>query len=894
MRSVPLDESASDVVPADRWPLVGRAHHLDLIETAYTAAVPSAGGGGVVIVGPPGVGRTRLASEAATRLSRRGCRVGWASPSRSGATVPLGALATLLAPADRLPSGEPSLEAMARLAARFPAGADPRPALAVDDAHLLDGLSAALLRQLATEGRAFVLLTVRAGALVPDAVTALWTAGTASRVELAALPDPELADLLRLALGGPMDAVSAGELRRACAGSPLLLRELLVAGQQTGSLHRAGGLWRWDGEGCVTDRLVDVVHARLGRLPPALTAVAELLALGGPLPAGTLAALTDPDTVALAERRGLITTECSGRRLVTRLAQPVYSTVFRATTPRARQRDIWRQLGMALAATPMRRAGDALAAATAALHANLAAAPDLLLTAAEQAAGRLDLELATQLATRAREAGAGARAGLLLAEVLTQQGRYAAAARALPATPPPVPGEGSRWRVARLRIGQLGPGRRGPAAVPGPGADPDMAASASWLLVAEGRNVEALALAQSALAAGDARPAAANWAAAGGLAAAGLLGHHDQVAELLEPALASADRYRETSAWGPVQVAASGCVALVATGRLDDAERLAGRAYRAAVDTAGRLGRPASAIVGAAAATVGLVAKTRGRARPALAALTEAAALLADWPAYRLHRICLAELAATHALLGDAEAATGHLRAADQQDDPPVPVFDSWVERARSWVAAAAGDLTQATAHALNAGALARDSQQPTIEALALFDAARFGEPRAARRLTLLADRTPLPVIATLAAASGALRRSSDAATLDTAAARLAGHGHLLYAAEAARAAHIRHATAGRRAPAHGALTLATSLTGECAGARTPLLAASEVHEYLTARERQVAALAAAGHTSAKIAARLGLSGRTVNNHLGRVYQKLGISGRVELRAALALPDAAT
>lgn len=94
--------------------------------------------------------------------------------------------------------------------------------------------------------------------------------------------------------------------------------------------------------------------------------------------------------------------------------------------------------------------------------------------------------------------------------------------------------------------------------------------------------------------------------------------------------------------------------------------------------------------------------------------------------------------------------------------------------------------------------------------------------------------------------------------------------------------------------PPHAWPNTATSLAGECDGARTPLLTTSQVDEYLTARERQVAALAAAGHTSAKIAARLGLSGRTVNNHLGRVYQKLGISGRAELRAALALPDAAT
>jgi DNA-binding CsgD family transcriptional regulator len=57
----------------------------------------------------------------------------------------------------------------------------------------------------------------------------------------------------------------------------------------------------------------------------------------------------------------------------------------------------------------------------------------------------------------------------------------------------------------------------------------------------------------------------------------------------------------------------------------------------------------------------------------------------------------------------------------------------------------------------------------------------------------------------------------------------------------------------------------------------------------LTARERETAELAAAGLTNRGIAARLGTSVRTVENHLGRSYEKLGISGRTELRLLLAV-----
>jgi DNA-binding CsgD family transcriptional regulator len=55
----------------------------------------------------------------------------------------------------------------------------------------------------------------------------------------------------------------------------------------------------------------------------------------------------------------------------------------------------------------------------------------------------------------------------------------------------------------------------------------------------------------------------------------------------------------------------------------------------------------------------------------------------------------------------------------------------------------------------------------------------------------------------------------------------------------------------------------------------------------LTNREREIAQLAAAGHPSRVIAERLYLSARTVDNHLSRIYDKLGVSGRVELASAL-------
>ncbi|MDG9672502.1 LuxR family transcriptional regulator [Micromonospora sp. DH14] len=57
--------------------------------------------------------------------------------------------------------------------------------------------------------------------------------------------------------------------------------------------------------------------------------------------------------------------------------------------------------------------------------------------------------------------------------------------------------------------------------------------------------------------------------------------------------------------------------------------------------------------------------------------------------------------------------------------------------------------------------------------------------------------------------------------------------------------------------------------------------------ERLTAQELQTAMLAAAGLSNREIGQRLFLSHRTVSSHLYRIYPKLGIAGRAQLRAAL-------
>jgi DNA-binding CsgD family transcriptional regulator len=70
--------------------------------------------------------------------------------------------------------------------------------------------------------------------------------------------------------------------------------------------------------------------------------------------------------------------------------------------------------------------------------------------------------------------------------------------------------------------------------------------------------------------------------------------------------------------------------------------------------------------------------------------------------------------------------------------------------------------------------------------------------------------------------------------------------------------------------------------TGETARKRT-----DDTRADLTAQEAQIAQFASEGLTNPEIGAKLFLSPRTIEWHLRRVYPKLGVSSRKELRAVL-------
>jgi AAA ATPase-like protein len=426
----------------------------------------------VVVAGPAGVGKTRLAREALEAAKRSGRVTRWAAGTSAAAAIPLGAVAHLL-PA--LGTVSDPLTLLQRAGAAIAdQGKGHRLIVGIDDAHLLDELSVTLVHQLALTRAACLVLTVRTGEPAPDPVVTLWKNGLADRLELQQLPRVEMDRLVTGALGGVVDSRTIERLWRATRGNVLFLRELVEGGCETGRLQIRDGVWRWEGRMEPTPRLREIVQAQLGGLGADERTALELLATDEPLGLGRVASLINPEVVAVLERRGLVTVVNSGWRAEVWLAHPIYATVVRDQLPEAEACRLRRRL--ANTHLPWKRPDDLLRAGTLLLDSDQPGAhASLLADAAVHANALLDHDIAARLARAAIDGSDGrdgVRAHLALLEAVRWQGRPDEAEQVAAVAAPFATSAEDRSRLAVVRalnlffgLGQDGRSRqRSPAA----------------------------------------------------------------------------------------------------------------------------------------------------------------------------------------------------------------------------------------------------------------------------------------------------------------------------------------------------------------------------------------------------------------------------------------------
>jgi DNA-binding CsgD family transcriptional regulator len=847
------------------WALVGRRADVERIEQAVLGDVRRS----VVVAGAPGVGRSRVAADVAASVAAQSVTVSRVVATNATGDVPLGALAPLLAAQDAANLAQ-------LIAAAVSALGRPGSLLVVDDAHLLDDSSAAVLHHLAIEGDVALLLTVAAGATAPEPVTALWKDDLADRIELAPLNADDVAALAAEMLGGPLAPASAAQLVASVDGNPLLLREVLHNSERMNGLSFDGTQWHVDAAVGMSSRLEELVDARLRHLDDDARDILAAVALSEPVGAAVLEAVFDARVIARLERDGLIRASVEGQRVDVQVSQPGYSDALLQRLSPLRARQLRLQLAGALEGFGARRRDDALRIARWQLDAGASPAPALALAAARSARVRSQHELAERLAriAGAADPALAVDAGVILAGALRRRGALDEAHAVLDDLEAKAVGESERVALClgqmRLLVAghqrvdeALALGDACAATVTDPQRQARVHALRATLMLGVARFDEAYRLALAWLDTGAADRRAAGELAITVVAGAGMVGDVDEVTRAAALARSIAGPEVDLP-W----LLTSELNALMVAGRLTAAQ--------AAVDAVESPRRPEMAC--SISHARGHIALAQGRIDDAVTDFEDCrrqAALVADWLPYRAY--ATGALATALVYRGDTDAAARVL------EERPPEVLPPW--RAVGWISAARGDLAAARQHVMRAADESHEAGWPAFEFHALVDLIRLGAAdQAAPRLRALSlGGELLPVVTELAEAIVA----GNGDRVRAAAEGLADLGMLMHAAEAAIAAATAFRRDGDRKAADDAERRATDWLARCPGARTPALVSAEAGSMLSPREREVAELALGGLGNREIAERLGVSKRTIDNQLRRVYEKLGIGSRRELSAAM-------
>lgn len=288
------------------WPFTGREDELELVRGSVAG-----GRHGIVVTGPAGRGKTRLVTEAVRGTD---CARVTGTPETRG--LPFAAFAHLVPETASLHRAVHLLSGV-RL-------------LLVDDAHLLDDASAALVHQLAVHGHTRLLVVATEGARAPGAISRLWAGELLPRLALEPLPREETAQLLAAGVGG-LEALTVNRLYRLCRGDLRLLRELVDAVREQGLLEKAPGSteWEWRGPVPVTATVRERTAHVLDRTGPGERGTLDRLAFGEPLPVDSGA--LDLDALERLEADGLVHVDEQG---TARLAHPLHAPVLRAAVGR--------------------------------------------------------------------------------------------------------------------------------------------------------------------------------------------------------------------------------------------------------------------------------------------------------------------------------------------------------------------------------------------------------------------------------------------------------------------------------------------------------------------------------------------------------------------------------
>jgi DNA-binding CsgD family transcriptional regulator len=860
------------------WPLIGRTEEMRTIE----AAISASGSAGILVCGPEGVGKSRVARDALSAAASQGCEARWTVGASSARAIPLGAF-TAWAPSGVTDTVQLLQGVIESLTAQSSAT---RVVVGVDDVHLLDDLSTFVVHQIVQRGAAKVILTVRDGVQIPAAIQEIWKAGQFDRLDLSQLSLDETTTLLSATLEGAVDSDAAQRLWKLTRGNVLYLRNIIEQEVADGRIVQVDGYWRWIGDPIMPPGLVELIESRIGDLPTPVSDVIDVLAVGEPIELAALTRITNAAAVEKAETRGLITLEPAGGGVEVRVAHPLYGQVRRRRAAHTRLRRL-----RGLVASELATSSDrddirvVVRRATLSLDSDLPPDADLLVRAAHGAVWLADLPLADRLAEAAIHAGAGPEPNLVRAHALSWLGRGEEAEAVLADIRTSQLTDQDHARFAFLRSSNM------LWALADPSRAKELIDEASRITPPHARTyidafltIYSFAMDQPEAAVQASKDLALEDIPVVGAEIAWALAQISADAGRTSEAVAAADAGYAVATRAldaphmRFNIADAEVTALLLSGQVTDALDVAERTRQQAADLPG-----AAQLLGAAVA--GRAALGAGDLHSACLLLEQAAeGLSGSHPVGWGYRYRIPHATAL-AIRGSTDEAAAALAALDKVQRR-FRSLDHEQSLARAWVAAGQGAVSEAITVVLSAAERAKATGRFAAEVLCLQTATQFGDRSGAPRLKELESIVEGPR-AGLAARFAAALRDGDAAELSSLSEEFERMGDLVAAVDAAAQAALAYRRQDKRGSALGCSTRADALAEQCGGACTPALRQAAEPLPLSDREAEIVMLIGEGLSNRAVAERLTLSVRTVESHIYRAMLKTGTTSRDELAAVL-------
>lgn len=839
--------------------LVGRDHELARVRAARVA-----GAAGVLLVADPGMGRTSLLTAAATELRSRRAEVVMLRSTASARTLRYSGLGPLL-PTDV--DGPLTFDLVSDAIERRIAEGDL--VLAIDDVHLFDESSLRVVADLTGRTGLFVLATIDRAFLGQDPLTGHLT--TSIDVPVIELGPLDVDSVERIVRARTDERVDAERWWQRCNGNPTVLDQLLdaegaAAAPRAAAPAEAGDATPGD------DSPEQRSWSPLARKLLGVAAVAE------PLPLDAALGIAGQDGLDELTDAGILTvSEDDQSGLVVRLRHPAHATRVRRSlgTLEARgarraallaMRDEWPRL------SPTGR----LRLAALAVDAGVRLSDEELLEVSRLAPFAGDAKLALRLARDAADRLGRFEDHRLLADVAHEQGEILDLESAILQMRATARDDTERGAIAiaasQHLLWRCADEDAALAAFEFVDLDAsaEVAAVRARLLSTIGRIDEGIAAAAPLL--DHSLPRVRTQAALGTAHALRLAGRPAAGTAVLDAALdASRDVLDPVLSVSAQVISVGRVLTLIESGRWQDAADSALRVVSYAQRYDEAPGRAIAVLVHA------LAALDMGAPTLALPTLDAALALFEQLRQPAGARWTLAARALAHGLRGDAVGARNDLDRLQRLPRHPADLLPSLEARARAWALVAAAEPE--SARTVLAEAVERLGTRGLLGAAwqCAHDLVGLDRPGVILELPPIDDP-----MCRLRVRHARAAQANDLAELTALRDEFADAGGHRWAAECAATVCRILARGGTKEANRRAGERLRELSDRCAGLEIPSLSAGRT-SVLSPREREIALLAARGLTSRAIGDRLGLSMRTVDNHLAKCFDKLGARNRAEL-----------